>query len=151
MRVLTQIVRENKDIEIHTFGTSDQDLQGYAMPFKYVNHGRLAQSALPQVYSYADLYVDFSFFHGFGRTGLEAMACGTCCVLTNSGGVREYAIDGVNCLMSDSGDIRSLVTNIQRVIYDKGLRETLVKNGLETAKKYDKVYSSRKTWELINN
>ena len=151
VRVLTQIVRQNKDVQIHTFGTGEQELREYSTPFQYVNHGRLAQAQLAQVYSNADLYVDFSTFHGFGRTALEAMACGTCCVLTNSGGVREYAVDGFNCLMSAPGDIKSLVTNIQRIAFDRSLRETLVKNGLETVRKYERTYSSQKTWEHISN
>lgn len=147
--VFSKIAEDGEHIELHAFGSRDEELQPYSLGFHYVNHGILSPEQLARVYSDADVYVDFSHFQGFGRTALEAMACGTCCVITKSGGVSEYAIHGFNCLMSDPGDTVSLLTNIRKVTQDKPLREYLVKNGLETVKKYERGYSSRETWEYI--
>jgi glycosyltransferase involved in cell wall biosynthesis len=147
--VLTRIMERRRDVEIHSFGSSDAALREFSLSFHFVNHGILTPEQLARRYSESNLFIDFSLFHGFGRTALEAMACGTPCVMTDSGGVSEYAVDGVNCLLSPQGDVSSLVANIEKVIEDSTLRETIIRNGLTTVQQYEKTYSSRKTWEYM--
>jgi glycosyltransferase involved in cell wall biosynthesis len=80
--------------------------------------------------------LDGSNFQGFGRTALEAMACGTACVLTDVGGVREYGRDEDNCLLVPPKSPESFANAIIRILKDSGLSEKLVRNGLETVKDY---------------
>jgi len=49
---------------------------------------------------------------------------------------RDYAVNGYNALVSHPGDFKSLSDNLIKVLrYDK-LREKLIENGLETAKRF---------------
>ena len=87
----------------------------------------------------ADLMVHPSWFEGFGLPPLEAMACGTPCVITDSGGVREYALDGQNCLITPARNPAALAEAVQTMMENADLRKKLAKNGLDTA--------SRFTWD----
>jgi len=64
------------------------------------------------------------------------MACGTPVVMSDNKGSRDYAIDGFNALISQPGDVKSLSDNLLKVIQDDKLRERMIENGLETAKKF---------------
>jgi glycosyltransferase involved in cell wall biosynthesis len=93
---LHQVKRERPDAEIILFG---DHLQKKSIPFNFTDAGVLSdQNRLAELYSKADVFIDGSDYQGFGRTALEAMACGAACVVTNVGGVTEYAVDGYNCL-----------------------------------------------------
>ncbi len=79
------------------------------------------------------LFIDLSEYQAFGRTGLEAMACGCAVVLPEAGGSDEYAIDGSNCLRVDTGDREAILAAIHRLLDDDQLRSCQIKAGLETA------------------
>lgn len=94
------------------------------------------QDDLALLYSKADLFLDASDFHGFGRCGLEAMACGTPCVLTGAGGVTEYARDGENSLLVPPGKPEDFAQAVRKILNNQLLREQLRKSGLVTARNY---------------
>jgi Glycosyl transferases group 1. len=55
-------------------------------------------------------------------------------VITDDKGSRDYAVDGLNALSSQSGDVKSLSDNLLKAIqYDK-LRKRMIENGLRTVK-----------------
>jgi glycosyltransferase involved in cell wall biosynthesis len=85
------------------------------------------------------LFLYTSYVEGFGLPPLEAMACGTPVVMTDNKGSRDFAVNGFNALISQLGDVKSLVDNLLKVLQDDKLRDKLIENGLETAKKF--------TWE----
>jgi len=94
---------------------------------------------LLSLYRTCRVFVSASWWEGFGRPPLEAMACGTPVVTTDSRGVREYAKDGVNCLMTPIHDPPALATAIDRVLSDQGLAQRLGDAGRQTALEF--------TWE----
>jgi glycosyltransferase involved in cell wall biosynthesis len=81
----------------------------------------------------ADMFVHPSWFEGFGLPPLEAMACGTACVITDSGGVSEYAQDNLNCLLVPPKNPPALTFAIQKLIEDTPLRQRLAAAGPATA------------------
>ena len=95
---LAQIKATLPEVEIVLFG--DRFLGRQNIPFPFRDEGVVAdQNRLAELYSEATVFLDGSDFQGFGRCGLEAMACGAACVLTSVGGVGEYAQDEVNALL----------------------------------------------------
>jgi len=149
VEVFAGLARKRDDIEIHTFGCSSKELEKYAIPFQYVNHGVVPNSQLPELYSRAHVFAEFSHFHGFGRTVAEAMACETACVVTASGGVEMFALDAVNCLMAAPGDINGLKAKLERVLNDDSLRIQIGKAGREAVKRFDRKKSARETIHFL--
>ncbi|MBW2172736.1 MAG: glycosyltransferase [Deltaproteobacteria bacterium] len=122
------------ETEIVLFGDY---LSSRKIPFSYRDEGIVTdQNRLAELYSTADVFLDGSDFQGFGRTALEAMACGTACVLTDVGGVKEYGRDEENCLLVPPKSPTVFADAIIRTLQDNGLRKKLVRNGLETVKDY---------------
>jgi len=114
--------------------------------FDYQDEGLVCnQGRLAELYSEADVYLDGSVFQGFGRPALEAMACGTACVLTSVGGVMEYALDGVNCLLVPPKEPEASAKAIIDILQNPGLRSRLVEGGLRTAKRFCQRREARET------
>jgi GT2 family glycosyltransferase/glycosyltransferase involved in cell wall biosynthesis len=122
------------DVEIVLFGDY---IPSRKIPFKYRYKGIITdQNQLAELYSAADIFLDGSNFQGFGRTALEAMACRTACVLTNVGGVNEYARDQENCLLVPPSKPEALAQATIRILEDNYLMRSLKQGGLETVKNY---------------
>jgi glycosyltransferase involved in cell wall biosynthesis len=118
------LVKEARpDAEIVLFG---QDLSRMQLPFAYRGEGVISdQDHLARLYSRADVHLDGSDFQAFGRPALEAMACGTPCVLTGVGGVTEYARHETNCLLVPPAQPRAFADAILRLLGDEPLRARL--------------------------
>ena len=89
--------------------------------------------------SYVDVLVFPSWVEGFGLPPLEAMACGAAVIVTDSGGVREYARDGENSLVVAPGDAAAIARAIERLALGTdaaALRQRLARAGRATALAY---------------
>lgn len=132
---LAQVKQARPDTEIVLFG--DRFLDRWHIPFPFRNEGLIIrQDRLAELYSKADVFLDGSEFQGFGRCALEAMACGTACVLTNLGGVLEYARHEDNALLVPSDQTESMAAAILRLLDDAPLRQRLIASGLSTATRF---------------
>ena len=150
LAALAQIKSSRPDVEIVLFG--DRALDHQSIPFTYRDEGVISdQDRLALVYSQADIFLDGSDFQGFGRCGLEAMACGTACVLTDVGGVNEYAQHEINALLVPPRRPDLFAEAILRLLDQVDLRKSLVKAGLETAQKFCHRREARETLELFSN
>ena len=87
-------------------------------------------------YSTADVFFFSSLFEGFGLPPLEAMACGVPVVTTDCGGVRDFALHEKNCLIVPIQDPQVAAEAITRLLTDVPLRQQLISQGIETAKRF---------------
>ena len=138
MNILKQaydIYKDNLIIEI--FGCSDDEklLRDYKDTFKFTNHGEVSRVEVAQILQKSDCFIDLSDYQAFGRTGLEAMACGTFPILTKFGGVYEYAIDNVNSYIVDPFNSVDVLNAIIKFIENFG-KMNFDTNLLSTAAKY---------------
>jgi GT2 family glycosyltransferase/glycosyltransferase involved in cell wall biosynthesis len=135
-------VAERPDVEIVLFGPAP--LPADAPRFRCTRLGIVPRHEVPKVLSAAHVVVDPSIFQGFGLIGLEGMGCGAACVLTDSGGVSEYAADGVNALLVPPRDAAALAVGIRRLLDDPALRERLSAAGVETARGFTWALTARR-------
>ncbi|MCX6723466.1 MAG: glycosyltransferase, partial [Candidatus Staskawiczbacteria bacterium] len=134
IKVLKIVKQKCPDLEMSLFGPDN--LRKYKIPFEYKDCGVLKEDALAELYSSCDIFIETSLFHGLGLTGMEAMACGTACVLTDSGGPSEYAINNENAILVEPGNTEQAVTVILTLIKNESIMEKLINNGLKTIKRY---------------
>lgn len=129
---LEQVWRARPDVDIVLFG--GKDLGSRSIPFPFVDAGVVPPHQLASLYASADVFLEMSRNHGFGRTGVEAMACGTACVLSDSGGIRAYARHEENALIVPVGNTEEAAAQVLRLLQDEALRLRLVQSGLETVR-----------------
>lgn len=100
-----------KNISINVFGCTDDNIVEHQLPrdFEYTNLGILSRTQMGALLRQSDVFMDLSDYQAFGRTGLEAMACGCACILPALGGTDEYAIDKVNSRVVDTRNVESII------------------------------------------
>ncbi len=70
---------------------------------------------------------------GWGLTVIEANACGTPVIASNSDGLRDSVQDGRTGILVPHGNVEDLASQMDRLATDPALRSNLGKNGLEWA------------------
>jgi glycosyltransferase involved in cell wall biosynthesis len=95
---------------------------------KVVFPGFIRDDDLAAVYSAATLFVFPSLYEGFGLPPLEAMACGTPCVVSNSSSLPE--VTGSAALLFNPTSLDSLQDCVLRVLMEHDLYEALRQDGL---------------------
>ena len=124
------------------------NVQGAKFPVNIVVQP--SQVDLANIYRNADLFLFTSWYEGFGMPPLEAMASGVPVVTTDCGGVREYVHPGVNALVADPGDIRSLTAGLSFLLKNESARKMLTEHGLETARQFSRESALTKLENLLS-
>ncbi|TAK25764.1 MAG: glycosyltransferase family 1 protein [Chloroflexota bacterium] len=96
--------------------------------------GRIPDVDLPALYSLADLFVYPSLYEGFGIPPLEAMACGTPVVTSNTSSLPEAV--GNAGITVDPLDIDAIADAMARILTDPTLADDLSGRGLAQATKF---------------
>lgn len=96
--------------------------------------GYVPDADLPALYSLADLFVYPSLYEGFGLPTLEAMACGTPVLSSNSPALAEVCGDAA-CLV-DPLDEDALADAIALLLRDRDQRAELSRKGLTRAREF---------------
>lgn len=97
------------------------------------------------------IFISTSWWEGFGLPPLEAMACGCAVMLTNSGGVNEYALPNQNCLMFEPKNQQELVEKLNYLIENKQLQNNFSYNAVRTAEHFSWEKSTNQLLELLND
>ncbi len=93
--------------------------------------GRVAQEDLPHLLAGARAVAYVSLDEGFGLPPLEAMACGTPVVASNTTSIPEVVGDAG--LLVDPYDVAAIAEALHRLMTDDGLRADLVARGRQRA------------------
>ncbi len=105
--------------------------------------GFVAQADLPALYRQATMLVYPSLYEGFGLPVVEAMACGTPVVTSNTTSLPEVA--GEAALMVDPTATVALAEAMARLLADSTLRQHLREAGIERAKQFSWARTARET------
>ena len=106
-------------------------------PRSIVFTGIVPEENLPCFYSAARVFVFPSLHEGFGMPIIEAMASGCPIVMSNVFACPEVADN--SALLVNPFSVMEIAMAILRVLKNEGIREELIKRGLERAKQF--------TWE----
>jgi glycosyltransferase involved in cell wall biosynthesis len=106
-------------------------LQTLGLEDKVIFTGYIPDEDLPTLYSLATAFVYPSIYEGFGLPVLEAMACGTPVICSNTSSLPEVA--GQAAILFAPDDERGWAEAITQVIQNAALRTDLRQRGLSQA------------------
>ena len=133
MRLLKNLAEKyGYDVSINIFGCTDEEIFNHNLPrdFNFHNHGVLTRNQVSSLLRQSHLFIDLSDYQAFGRTGLEAMACGCVSVVPVLGGTDEYIEHGVNGFAVDPRDENNTLNTISKFIdSDPEVKNELARNG----------------------
>jgi GT2 family glycosyltransferase len=146
MAVLEELLeRRAGEVEVSTFGCYADELgellEGAgggprSEAIKERHLGLLSRTEVAELLRESDVFLDCSIYQAFGRTALEAMACGATAVVPSVGGVWEFVEHEGNALAVDTFDPQGAVAALERLASDRALLERLKAGALATAGRY---------------
>jgi D-inositol-3-phosphate glycosyltransferase len=99
--------------------------------------GKRDQDTLQYYYSAAAMVVVPSHYESFGLVALEAMACGTPVVASETGGLAFLVRDGETGFHVPTGNDEALAERIKELLTDEVLRVRMGKSAAAYARQYD--------------
>jgi len=97
--------------------------------------GRVTPQELFDLYNAARLLVHPAFYEGFGLTPLEAMACGTPVVVSNTSSLPEVVGDAA--LLVEPTDVDGMAVAMWRLLSDGVLWKQMSDKGLKRARQFN--------------
>lgn len=142
------IYLDNQKFHLCFFGKIDKSVLN-KLDFEYTDFGYLQdKSTQRNVYSCADVFVSPSKMDAFGKTLVEAMACGTPVVCFNSTGPRDIVNHHVNGYKAKPYDAKSMARGIEWIISSPNYEEISLNARNTAVNKFDSKVISEKYLEL---
>ena len=110
--------------------------------------GYVPEEDMPKWYNAADILVYPCDYAGFGLPPLEAMACGTPVITSNTTSLPEVVGDAG--IMIDPQDFELMADKMYEVLTDSKLNDMMINNGLKRSKLFKWDYSAKNTLEIYN-
>jgi glycosyltransferase involved in cell wall biosynthesis len=98
--------------------------------------GMLSRSQVAGRLRETDVFLDMSVYQAFGRTALEAMACGATAVVPEVGGAWEFVEHARNALAVDTFGPSAALAALGALATDRELLRRLKQGALATAERY---------------
>jgi hypothetical protein len=141
-----------EQVELSYFGCEADDLERINVRHSpaLVSLGVLSRAQVAATLRHSDMFLDLSDFQAFGRTGLEAMACGCVPILPVFGGTDEYAEHGLNSYLVDTRSDEQIFSAAAEFIQGRvGLRTEMRKHAIRTALRYSVGRAAYSEYELF--
>ena len=105
--------------------------------------GYVPETDLPALYTHATAFVYPSLYEGFGLPVLEAMACGTPVLTSDTSSLAEVASDAA--LLVDPEDEAAIAEGLRRLAAEERLRRELARRGMARAATFSWERTARET------
>ncbi|TFH34083.1 MAG: glycosyltransferase family 1 protein [Anaerolineales bacterium] len=113
--------------------------------------GKRDQDTLPYYYSAARVVVVPSHYESFGLVALEAMACGSPVIASETGGLAFLIKDGETGFHVPAADIEALKSRLETLLTDDVLQARLGRQAAAYAQSYDWSHISDRILELYSS
>ena len=130
------------DVSVSTFGCYADELREIlpgAGDVMATHLGMLSRAQVADRLRETDVFLDMSVYQAFGRTALEAMACGATAVVPAIGGATEFVQHGRNALVVDTFGTAGALAALTSLAGDRALLQTLKQGARQTARRYSSV------------
>jgi glycosyltransferase involved in cell wall biosynthesis len=113
--------------------------------------GILDRQAMHDVNQICEIFLDFSSWQAFGRSGIEAMASGVIPILPQKGGASTYAKAGENAFLIDTSDIDGVKTLLKEIAEGKYDLAKMREAALATADNFSIDNAEKKTYRTFRD
>lgn len=110
-------------------------------------HQYVSDTELSRLYATATAFAFLSEYEGLGLTPLEALTCGVPSLLLDTAVARESCGDAA--LYVHKGDIRGTAAALERLLFDEGLRASLLAAAPAVLARYDWPQAARATLAVL--
>lgn len=136
---VTQVLQRRQDATFTWVCSSDHHAAARALfpadlQSRIVLESWQPQAELRERLDRSGIFLFPSFFEGFGKAPLEAMARGLCVVASQVGGMRDYIRSGENGLLVPVGASDTMATAALQLMQDLPLAQRLSQAALKTAR-----------------
>ena len=103
--ILEQLLSTHPEaVAVTTFGCTNADIEKLtgSRQIRASHRGLLKRDQVADLLRTSDVFLDLSTYQAFGRTALEAMACGCTALVPSAGGVSEFVEPGRNAVTVDT-------------------------------------------------
>jgi glycosyltransferase involved in cell wall biosynthesis len=140
-----------EDATVMTFGCDPAELTRLdGGNWRELHHlGRLRPDEVADHMRRCDVFIDGSAYQGFGRSGLEAMACGAVPVLPSLGGVHEFALHDVNSILLDDDSPGAIAEAAVSLVQDPQRLNRLREAAVDSAAGFSIERAARSQLELF--
>jgi glycosyltransferase involved in cell wall biosynthesis len=108
--------------------------------------GYVSVTILEELFQRASVFAFPSLDEGFGMPVLDAMASGVPVLTSNASALRE--VSGNAALLVDPNDVAAIAVGLRRLTEDQGLRNELIRKGLERSKEFTWENAVEQTWNV---
>ena len=155
IRAVKRLSGELLDLQFWVVGSGDylEPLKQFTRSLGLEDHVRFlgykAGEEKIRILQKADIVLYTSPKEGWGLSVIEANACGTPVIASNSPGLRESVLDGETGFVVEHGNIEELSEKIRILLTDAKLRDDFSRNAVRWAKTFDWETSTNRTLALI--
>ncbi|MHB8830869.1 MAG: glycosyltransferase family 4 protein [Patescibacteria group bacterium] len=110
--------------------------------------GYVPEADMPYLINAAEALIHPSWYEGFGIPPIQAMACG-CPVLSSNNGALVEAIGAEAAIFFPPGEPEAMVTAMNRIVDETGLKQKLRMAGIIRASKYTWRLTAEKTLPVL--
>ncbi len=153
IRRLIEAWRQCRDADAHLVVAGGVGATGLAggdlpdLPPRTIVIGRIDDDDLPALFTAATLFVYPSVYEGFGLLPLEAMACGTPCLVSNLTSIPE--VTGPAARQMDAYDVPGMARALDELLRDASLLARMRETGLGHVKRFTWDTTALRTHEIL--
>lgn len=142
-------------VQVSTFGCYADELRELlgadadAHPILDRHLGLLSRAEVAELLRESDVFLDMSVYQAFGRTALEAMACGATAVVPAVGGVWEFVEQRRNALAVDTLTPDGALQALGELVGDRALLEQLKAGARATAARHSAIRAALSEYVLF--
>lgn len=147
---LSELAASHGDaVEVTTFGCPIERIEALGRTPPGPHLGLLTRHQVADLLKRTDVFLDASTYQAFGRTAIEAMACGSTAIAPRIGGAAQFVRHEENGLLLDTLQLGPVSEALARLVEDGDLRRRLQTAAVEEARGYSVLRAALSEYALF--
>lgn len=143
------VARHGNAVEVATFGCPPAAIEALGRTPPGHHLGLLTRDQVADLLRSTDVFLDASTYQAFGRTAIEAMACGSTAIVPRIGGAAQFARHEENALLIDTLRPQAVGEALTRLVEDDELRRRFQASAVAEAGKYSTLGAALSEYALF--